>query len=267
MNHQLLVNEIRSLSEVIREQQEIILSRQGKISRIETDILMSNLRKLYERWYALQKISNELPAPDAVPPAPSSTDELIAHIPVPPAPTPLVTAPTASSSIPSGVHIQPESLVVHVDEPVATPPDEISEETVMPQAALAKNRRETSRSAATLFDEQPTAASGKFQSIPSLYDKISANKEDKSIATKLQKNPVSDLRKSIGINEKFAFINELFDGNQTAYNEAIDQLNGSAGHSEAIACIENDLIPKYQWNGESDSFLKLRNLIDRRFGA
>lgn len=266
MNHQLLVNEIRSLSEVIREQQEIILTRQGKFSRIETDILMGNLRKLYERWYALQKISNELPAPDAAPPAPSSTDELIAHIPVPPAPTPVVTAPPVSSSIPSGVYIQPESLVVHVDEPVVTPPDEISEETVMPQAALAKNRKETLKSAATLFDE-PTAASVKFQSVPSLYDKISANKEDKSIATKLQKNPVSDLRKSIGINEKFAFINELFDGNQTAYNEAIDQLNGSAGHSEAIAYIENDLIPKYQWNGESDSFLKLKNLIDRRFGA
>lgn len=264
MNHQLLVNEIRSLSEVIREQQETILSRQGKISRIETDILMGNLRKLYERWHALQKIAEEAPSPE---PVKSSTDELIAHIPVPSAPMPVVTAPTASSSIPSGIHIQPESLVVHVDEPVATPPNEISEETVMPQATLAKNRKETLKSPATLFDEQPTIASEKFQSVPSLYDKISANKVDKSIATKLQKNPVSDLRKSIGINEKFAFINELFDGNQSAYNQAIDQLNGSAGHSEAIAYIENDLIPKYQWTGESDSFLKLRNLIDRRFGA
>lgn len=259
MNHQLLVNEIRSLSEVIREQQELILSRQGKISRIETDILMSNLRKLYECWYALQKMVDEVPAPVPVKP---STDELIAHIPL--APEPVIVATTPPVSSPAPKHLQPESLVVHIDTPVATTPDEISEEAVMP---LAKGRKETVKSTATLFDEQPGSTTGKFQAPPSLYDKISANKEDKSIATKLQKNPVSDLRKSIGINEKFAFINELFDGNQTAYNEAIDQLNGSAGHSEAIAYIENDLIPKYQWNGESDSFLKLRNLIDRRFGA
>jgi hypothetical protein len=144
---------------------------------------------------------------------------------------------------------------------------------VLPQANLSQERAKefTKPSAkatplATLFDEPETVAD-KFSGQASLYDKIAAAKEDKSIATKLQKNPVSDLKKSIGINEKFAFINELFDGNLNAYNEAIDKLNASNNLSEADAFLDGELAANHQWDKESQTYLNLKNLVERRFGA
>jgi hypothetical protein len=143
----------------------------------------------------------------------------------------------------------------------------------LPQAALAKERSKEyskpsakAQTTATLFDE-PSTMNPSAQASTSLYEKITASKEDKSIATKLQKHPVSDLKKSIGINEKFSFINELFDGDLNAYNSAIEKLNGSNNFDEAITFLQTELIVKYNWNGESESFLKLRDLVDRRFGA
>ena len=294
MKKDIITQEMRNLMEVIREQHDHILSHEGKIPQIELDILMGNVRKLYENLYELARL-NENPIKHNTPPAPPDrnihTDELIAGLPsvnIESIATDAhpIESPSASRDMVevselhkeqnqkvAYEHIQPEVLTAQLDTPVEEPREEISNEAVLPQAALAKERsREFSKpsakaqATATLFDE-PTTMSPSAHTSTSLYEKITASKEDKSIATKLQKNPVSDLKKSIGINEKFSFINELFDGDLNAYNSAIEKLNGSNNLDEANAFLQNELIEKYNWNGESDSFLKLRDLLDRRFTA
>ena len=122
----------------------------------------------------------------------------------------------------------------------------------------------TLKSPATLFDHAPEVVAGNNHPA-SVYEKITSAKEDKSIITKLQKNPVSDLKKSIGINEKFSFINELFDGDLNAYNEAIDKLNTSNDHASALEFIETDLLQKYEWKDDGEALLKLKALVGRRF--
>jgi hypothetical protein len=304
MNKDNISHELQNLMEVIREQQELIISHTGKIPQIEIDILMGNVRKLYEALSDLNKLNESFIKQSPPTPAPdrhTHTDELIAHITTGNGDSHAVTdgkshsteihhQETQTSEITNEIsensnsrhkqeththttpnHIQPEALTAQLDTPVEEPREEISNEAVLPQAALAKERsREFSKpsskaqTTATLFDE-PTTMNPSAQASTSLYEKITAAKEDKSLATKLQKNPVSDLKKSIGINEKFSFINELFDGDLNAYNDAIEKLNSSSDHDAAVSFIQNDLISKYNWNGESESFLKLRNLVDRRF--
>lgn len=295
MKNEIINNSIRNLTETIKEQQELILSHEGRIPQIELDILMGNVRGLYEKLVELNKI-NALPlnhpSTNSVASVPENktvhTDELIAHISVSAEPetifteseTPQINSPVAIENdseilLNTNIvdHIQPEELVVNVETPVEESPAEISNEAVMPQASLAKERsKEYSKPSmkmhqtASLFDDLVTVGE-KFKESPSLRDKFSATNQDNSIADKLLKNPVSDLKKSIGINEKFAFINELFDGDLNSYNEAIDNLNNSNSYENAIAFLKTELSSKYDWNGESEAFQKLKNLVERRFSA
>lgn len=326
MSKEIIAKEITFLTEVIREQQEMVVAHQHTIPQIELDILLSNVRKLYERLLELNKI-NQAPSKAAVTQAvhhtTSPTDELIAQINTTErmiAGLPFVvdeqinseksealsieekeaepvieatllhqeeqeiqSQETADTIIPEKVeenppvsitaHQQPESLLNEIETPIKAPQKEITEEAVMPQAALAKERtKEFSKPAskvnsmASLFDDAPTIATT-FQGTTSVHDKITSGKSEISVAGKMQNHPVSDLKKSIGINEKFAFINELFDGDLNSYNAAIDLLNGSNGHAHAIQILETELSSKYNWNGAGDSYLRLKNLIDRRFEA
>jgi len=288
MKSHILTIEIRNLTEIIKEQQELILSHEGKIPQIELDILMGNVRKLYESILSLNKLNNQpitpfpVVQPEPIPHTPY-TDELIAHISTPqkssieevaetPAPEIVQLVEETLEPTKSPEHIQPESLIAIIDTPIEVSTEEISNEAVMPQASLARERTKEftkpvkSTQTASLFDDHPTVAE-KFKGAPSLFDKFSAAKHDSSVAEKHSKNPVSDLKKSIGINEKFAFINDLFDGDLNSYNEAIDHLNNSSDQYHALAFLQSDLSSKYNWNGESDAFLKLRNLVERRFGV
>ncbi|PLX02530.1 MAG: hypothetical protein C0595_10390 [Marinilabiliales bacterium] len=91
-----------------------------------------------------------------------------------------------------------------------------------------------------------------------------ATTEDKSIASKLQQNKLSDLRDAIGINEKFLFINELFNGDMGRYNKALDEINSLQSKVGSDTYIMELKIEK-QWDVESDAFKKFKELVDRKF--
>jgi len=97
-----------------------------------------------------------------------------------------------------------------------------------------------------------------------LSDKISKGEDDLSVADRLQKSQIGDLREAIGINEKFQFINELFNGDLTRYNKAIDELNSFAGLEGAKTYLF-ELSVENQWNDDLPAFLKLKELLERKF--
>jgi len=59
---------------------------------------------------------------------------------------------------------------------------------------------------------------------PTLGDKLKTD-EQPTIADKITKSTINELREAIGINEKFLFINELFNGDLNRYNKIIDELD------------------------------------------
>jgi hypothetical protein len=93
---------------------------------------------------------------------------------------------------------------------------------------------------------------------------MSKSKTDVSIAEKLQAKPVEDLQKSIGINERFLFLNELFNGNPQHYSEAISRLNSFTNLQDAKSFLNDNLLVKYAWNKSSTAYLELSKLIERR---
>lgn len=314
MSKEVIRLEIKGLADLIKEQQEVVLSHQGKIPQLEIDLLMGNIRKLYEAIHTLDNLNRlapvvpAAPAPAPVAPAPvreetpefphhKQPEELLASIPVvgeivfddeepvepeviiaTPDPVPhhepevRTVAPVAEKEEVPAHAVQPELIVASVETPVIPVKEEKVAEDVLPQAALAKERaREYTKPAhknttASLFDDAPTVAE-KFQGSPTVYDKFSNVGEDKTIAGKMQKNPVDDLKKSIGINQKFSFINELFDGDSNSYHQAIDKLNSSAGLAQAEAFLTGELAVKHGWSAEGQAFRQLQDLVNRRFGA
>ncbi|MDR4988705.1 MAG: hypothetical protein RG741_07720 [Bacteroidales bacterium] len=100
----------------------------------------------------------------------------------------------------------------------------------------------------------------------SLHQRIAVDKEDKSIGARLQQEPVASIKDVIGVNEKFLFINELFEGNIEVYNGAISRLNEMPDMQAAFDHL-NELGKRHSWDaGRSSATIeKLANLVQRRY--
>ncbi len=99
----------------------------------------------------------------------------------------------------------------------------------------------------------------------SLHKRIASNKEDRSIGTRMQQQPINNLKEVIGVNEKFLFINELFNGNIQEYHQAIANLNEMEDIRTAFDYL-NKLGMEHSWDaGRSATTIeKLANYVQRR---
>jgi hypothetical protein len=88
--------------------------------------------------------------------------------------------------------------------------------------------------------------------------------DDNSLAAKLKYRPISDLTKSLGINEKYLFSNELFNGNSSEMAETLKTLNNFNSFSDAQQKL-NDLSKKYNWDKKNSFYKEFELLVKRRF--
>lgn len=88
--------------------------------------------------------------------------------------------------------------------------------------------------------------------------------EDKSLASVLQKKAITDIMTAIDLNDRFLFLNELFDSNMEKYNKAIKTLNSFSTLLGAKTYM-SELQIELQWDCESEAYKKLDNLVERRF--
>ena len=79
-------------------------------------------------------------------------------------------------------------------------------------------------------------------------------------------NPkVETLREAISINQRFSFINELFNGENMDYHAAIQHLDSLLTPEQARAYVSGDLSQRYDWNRKEEHVNKLLKLIERKF--
>jgi len=79
----------------------------------------------------------------------------------------------------------------------------------------------------------------------------------------MQKSQISNIREAIGINDKFLFINELFNGDLGRYNKIIDDIN-ELPTKKGVETYLLELKIQFQWADDNEAFLKLRELIERK---
>ena len=91
-------------------------------------------------------------------------------------------------------------------------------------------------------------------------------KEEKiEVSHVLESAPVQDLRKAIGINDRFVFISELFEGNESLYEQSVKTLNQISNLQEAENWIEKELKLRLHWNDEVESSQQFYKLVRRRY--
>ncbi|WP_341220421.1 hypothetical protein [Polaribacter atrinae] len=92
---------------------------------------------------------------------------------------------------------------------------------------------------ATLFDI-PVAAP------KSLNDKFSANIQ-------------------IGLNDRIAFVKNLFDGSQEDFNRVVSQLNTYGTEKEALKFINKMVKPDYDWSSQQELETRFIEIVERKF--
>ena len=133
---------------------------------------------------------------------------------------------------------------------------------VHPVHATTETPAETPAPATTLSD---AAAAGAVlgevinANVHTLADTIAPPHD---IASELRRSePVTDLHRAIGINDKFLMIRDLFGGDGEAFERAIEALNGFDNLDDCMIYVAEN----YAWNANSDGAKLLMELLERKF--
>jgi len=115
------------------------------------------------------------------------------------------------------------------------------------------------------LSNQPTEKEVNDSSTPgeSLNDKLKHGKTE--LVERLKETPVKDLRKAVGINDRFLFINELFRGDENMYERCIKTINSFSIFAEAEYWITRELKVKLGWNNDQPTVQHFDQLVKRRF--
>jgi hypothetical protein len=99
--------------------------------------------------------------------------------------------------------------------------------------------------------------------LESLNDRLKQEKTE--LAHVLKETPIKDLRKGIGINDRFAFVRDLFRGDETTYERSIKTINNFGIYSEAEYWISRELKHKMGWDDSNETVQHFYQLVRRRF--
>lgn len=128
--------------------------------------------------------------------------------------------------------------------------------------------------AAAVTLEQPKADT---DTVVPLYQKLKASqpagqtlsetlRTERPVGTLADQAPkVETLREAISINQRFSFINELFEGENMEYHAAIQHLDTLPDAEAAKRYVSEHLASKRDWSRKDEHVNKLLKLIDRKF--
>lgn len=92
-----------------------------------------------------------------------------------------------------------------------------------------------------------------------------AAKMDETVKMEEKKADGIDLKKMIGLNERYLFSAELFNKNMEAFNTAIEELNCFQDIEMAKKYIDNVLADENNWDMENEHVVQFITIIERRF--
>lgn len=97
----------------------------------------------------------------------------------------------------------------------------------------------------------------------SLNDKLKA--EVVEVGHRLNESPIRDLKRAIGVNDRYTFINELFRGDEAMYERSLKTINAFRIYAEAEYWIERELKVKLGWEENKPATRQFYQLVRRRF--
>lgn len=251
-----IISEIKEIETLVIDIQKITAETGDiNIHQIDIDLGLSRIRDLYEKFLELKTINTVTGATpdDSIVAEGSGGGEISEEEVV-----------SETISEPETTEHQPE-----IEEKI--PEDEKSSPTLFNQKLLDFNKEASAEEPVDKTEKASEAKDDKIKTVGDKYsdarqsvnDILARNKKENNLAAKLQYTPISDLRSSIGINDRFKYINDLFDGNSDSFDQAIGRLNDLNNLNEAMEYISQN----FEWDEENDSFKTLLKMIYRRFAV
>ncbi|WP_319502031.1 hypothetical protein [uncultured Draconibacterium sp.] len=93
----------------------------------------------------------------------------------------------------------------------------------------------------------------------SVNDLLSGN-GDKKLEYKISNSPVKSIQAAIGINDRYQYIRELFDGSADSFAKTVVDLDNLSNIQEAVSYLQEN----FKWK-KNETSLKFVNLVKRRF--
>lgn len=89
--------------------------------------------------------------------------------------------------------------------------------------------------------------------------------EQKDLADKLKDQPINSLQQEIDLNQKFWFIQELFDGDNQRFNDLLQQLDRLRSYADAEQHIKEEVLSHYDWTANEKAASRFMQLVQRRY--
>ena len=103
---------------------------------------------------------------------------------------------------------------------------------------------------------ESTIIADKFSHLSNRFnEQLGSLKSDYGVSDILKTKPLTSLSEAIGVNDKFLFIREIFDGNKDAYTQAISRLDNAESLTDARAVIMS-------YTGDSNENEAVKQLLD-----
>ena len=144
-------------------------------------------------------------------------------------------------------------------------PEDLEDDIPANQTSLLDAIEERVEVVDTVKDNKDEVEKTNLDNSTSINDAFASDSLKKTVADKLSRQPIKNLKSAIGINQKFLFMNDLFGGENKKFNTAINKINSFNTLPEAIAFIDSEL--SSTWDKGHSSVLNFMDLVERRFMA
>ncbi|MBE0649974.1 MAG: hypothetical protein IH595_03940 [Bacteroidales bacterium] len=284
MTHSDSISQLETTLETLQSLTEKMKESSG-IHQLDIDLLQQKTRELYEQILALQPVSfesvgdkNEMTAPLENKPEFETEQQVEIE---------QETEMTAEQQpVVENIQVEEKSeeefIIDEVVEPEAEPasevfPVEVEKEEVVEESE--ENHEEVYEDVVMekVSQEPPQAKPNEsvIMQQKTTFDLFTDSQEN-TLATVLQKSNrtnlgeklehshIGDLREAIGINDKFQFINELFNGDMDQYNKVLDELNNFSNLQGALTYL-SELSVQYDFQKTGMAFQKLKAMLDKKY--
>jgi hypothetical protein len=139
-------------------------------------------------------------------------------------------------------------------DPVKT--EQLHEEVIATPEVIKKEPPHTSQK-----DHSSSVIGDTFSHLSARFNEQHSNRKvDDDVSELIKSKPLASLKEAIGINDRFLFIREIFDGNNDAYSQAIARLDKAESISDARAVIMSYTGD----NKENEAVKQLIELVKRK---
>lgn len=284
MDNKALLKEIAKHATIFDYHIKRLKKKPELLHEIDIEVMSEKIKEIYNLVHSLEtgepKMKEEVVIVNEVEKVPMVKVEPEPEMPAPEAPKviseseaqssdllePNDQPPVASNQEPVASHEQP---VTSYQEPVASneQPATSNQPPVTPSLAVPEVSSESEVRSSDLVenDTEHKTTADLFSGPTTIADSFQA-RGDNSIAATVNPQAVEDLKMAIGINDKFLFINELFKGDPSVYNAAIDKLN-TVGEIQAADHAIEAYRNEYGWADNSEAYHRLKKIVKSKYNA